>query len=51
MEEREEDKPCWNCKHLDLEKDYCECEMKSLNVILDLSLQSTLECDDFETIK
>lgn len=38
-------KKCWECKNL--ARDYPECNAKSLNVILDLTLEHTCKCTDF----
>lgn len=44
-EEDQSLKQCWDCKNL--ETDYPECNSKSLNVILDLTLEQTCKCTDF----
>lgn len=47
MEERERDKRCWRCKNVD--KEYgCWCDLTGDNVVLDLTVKDTLECDAFE---
>ncbi len=49
MEEREEDKRCWKCENLDKEFG-CNCDLTGDNVILDLSVEDTFNCEGFSEI-
>lgn len=46
-EEREQDKRCWKCKFTD--KEYgCWCDLTGASVILDMTVEDTLNCENFE---
>ncbi|MBS5801219.1 MAG: hypothetical protein KID02_15970 [Clostridiales bacterium] len=50
MEEREQDKRCWSCKHTD-EEYHCWCDFTGLNVVLDFTVEDTMKCEHYEPIK
>lgn len=50
MKEREEDKRCWICKHTD-EEYHCWCDLTGDNIVLDLTVKNTMECENYEAIK